>query len=90
MTHLHYPEKAKCSFCGRSAHGEWDCAQGKKIYACGGCAMDNLPALIADSARIGTTADAFRAFDRIQLRFWRALALKLLRDNEIRMEGNLP
>jgi hypothetical protein len=65
--------------CGQAASKVW---HGETpIGICGFCAIEWLPALIADAVQVAGQRDSelHDILNRIELRFWRAMALRLHR-----------
>ena len=74
---LSLKEKSVCSVCGeKNALAVWH-GMGHNIHVCHYCATEWLPALIADAVVLNSDSDAFKASEKVQSRFWRALALRL-------------
>jgi hypothetical protein len=73
-----------CSICGNPAQGVWHPAAGDAVACCHTCAVDCLPALIADAVQVaGQRPDELQTlFHHIELRFWRAMALRLHNDRK--------
>ena len=73
-------EDFDCLICGGNSSAFWDGVNGQ-IRVCGFCAIEWLPALIADAVPVSASEDfPHRTLARIELRFWRALALRLDRE----------
>ena len=73
----------RCHLCGAVAHAFWQGDQ--RISVCQTCAIDILPALLADAIRFGTTnrsQSTFRTLDTFTKRFWRALCLRMMAEGE--------
>ena len=73
-----------CHLCGQPAQGNWHGSEGA-IAVCHTCAVEALPALIADA--ICLTADdrrsrAVQISRQIDATYWRALALRLLTEDQ--------
>jgi hypothetical protein len=68
-----------CSLCGNPAQGVWHPTTGNAVSCCHTCAVDSLPALIADALQAtGQRPDELQTlFHRIELQFWGAMALRL-------------
>ena len=64
-----------CSFCGKKEPtGFW--AGGDLVFCCRVCAMEILPALMADAiADMGLKYINTQGFKRIEIAFWKALCL---------------
>ncbi len=75
-------EKCRCSVCDGPSDAWWGAAG--IICVCYQCALDALPALIADAmCAKGTSTDLLtRTKERMDIRFWMAAALALSRDPE--------
>jgi hypothetical protein len=74
--HVPFEKRTKCTLCDSPATAMW---QGREtIYICSQCALESLPALIADSIWISPRGIHAHSFvDSILVSFWRALALRL-------------
>jgi hypothetical protein len=73
----------RCSFCDAPAQGVWHPSGGPVVAYCGSCAVEVLPALAADSIDLPpcrADAAANRSLNRMVSKFWRAIALRALRD----------
>jgi hypothetical protein len=74
-----------CSICGQPAAKAW---HGERTFAvCSFCATEWLPAMIADAITLPgahSSDSAFKAHHQIDLRFWRALAIRLLGERDKR------
>ena len=74
-------EKAKCGFCGdRSADATWWTYEGD-FHICYPCAIQALPAMIADALRAQPNAgrQLIETQEKMNAAFWRAAALALAR-----------
>ena len=84
MSEINEPQDGEyCSICRGPATAVWRGA--KAIPICPQCAVEDLPALIADSIVLPGAWGLERALSdlkRIELRYWRALALRLLRERK--------
>lgn len=72
-----------CTLCNQPAKAAW---HGNHVIAvCRECAVEILPALIADAAAGSCfrPEHAERVIDRITYRFWRAMSLRLLRRDSL-------
>ena len=82
---------AKCSFCGSEIpKGWWRIYYNEKephLYCCRKCAIETLPALIADSVCDGFEDDMNRVMDEMMKAFWRAMALAKMRNRYARFNG---
>jgi hypothetical protein len=68
----------RCSFCGLAASAFW--AGHVVVSICPGCAVNILPALIADSIPYATRPHLDGAVARAVSRYWRAAAYRLQRE----------
>ena len=71
-------ETAKCSFCDSDIPKGWWRIYNEKapfIYCCRKCAIETLPAFIADSVCDGFEGDMNQVLDSMMKAFWRAMAL---------------
>jgi hypothetical protein len=82
MTRIPDPTPAEyCTVCKRPATASW--SGDKKIAICPDCAIDVLPALMADAVNLNAY-DAPKGFVRkIESNFWRALAIRLMRERDL-------
>jgi hypothetical protein len=89
-----------CSFCGAPPTAYWSTiveeGSGGYVETCPRCALSVLPALIADALHLlpagGTAPPADEALREIEAAFWRALALRLVRERKeptMRRAGNV-
>lgn len=67
-----------CTFCGAKADAEW--WGDNTIRVCHRCAMEVLPALIADAVALEQARHPVALWDEVSTVFWRALAIRLDRD----------
>jgi hypothetical protein len=74
----------KCHLCDGRADATWRGGTGATIAICSECAINVLPALIADAVFLpgGATGQnaAKHAVREVETIYWRALALRLLRE----------
>lgn len=76
-------EKEKCSFCNDdSPIGMWSTYidGGSLIFCCHECAVNKLPAFMADSLRLNhhhQASDCAGLFKKIMASFWRAVAFRI-------------
>ncbi|MHC4405409.1 MAG: hypothetical protein ACYTG0_37660 [Planctomycetota bacterium] len=75
------PTAEYCANCNQPATAAW---RGNHTFGiCPECAVDVLPALIADAVSIGSAHvyhNASRAIDSVVCRFWRAMACRIARE----------
>lgn len=70
-----------CSICGAAASAAWEGQE--RIAICPQCALEALPALLADAAWLAHSDPAARAkavWAQAERTFWRALTMRLLRE----------
>ena len=70
-----------CSVCGATASATWEGHE--RIAVCPQCALEVLPALLADAAWLAHSDPAARAkkvWEQAERTYWRALAMRLLRE----------
>lgn len=73
--------QAACTFCGNPhstehSGGEWHCHGGTTVTCCRRCAVDILPALIADSIYLNRAEGAKRDLVEVERTFWKAIACR--------------
>jgi hypothetical protein len=67
-----------CSICAKPAAAAWHGAS--VVAVCGECAIEILPALIADAVEMTRGHEQAKSVVvKIELRFWRAVAMRLFR-----------
>lgn len=71
----------RCTICDRPAAGYWTGHTGG-VATCYSCAVGVLPALLADSLPYATPAYVHGAAERMLTTYWRAIALRLLRERD--------
>lgn len=69
-------KKNVCSFCDNVPQGHW----GLSVFVCRDCAVEVLPALIADATTISENQNGYgnarRTLSEVGERFWRAVACR--------------
>lgn len=75
-----YPAPETCFACGDRATGYWVGVE--PVAVCPTCAVETLPALIADAIHCHNTGQATESLRTVERRFWRALALRLARGSK--------
>jgi hypothetical protein len=68
----------RCSVCGEESSAYW--AGVTLIEVCSPCAVDVLPQLTADAIHCTTDVATESTAQRMLTRFWRALSLRLIRE----------
>ncbi|HQU42548.1 MAG TPA: hypothetical protein PK867_07030 [Pirellulales bacterium] len=77
-------DHTQCTLCGQSAQGTWHGTDGA-IAVCHRCAVEALPALIADAVCLAADDPRLRAVQvcrQVEASYWRALALRLLTEGQ--------
>ena len=72
-----------CTLCGQRASAVW--SDDGAVYVCHQCAVDRLPALIADAISLDSADPRGRAVSvwrQVEATYWRALALRLLTEGQ--------